>query len=146
MSAAIDQPPEFFAECNSSRWAEAWSARARDPEGRTNVSTPPPPPLRWRRLVKPAATAVVAVSAFSLVLAWGGGALRKKIRPGELPPARPSATGRTVVPVERVRGEETVTAVGSVHPKGRTEVASQLLATVLEVRVRPGDRVKLGDA
>jgi membrane fusion protein, multidrug efflux system len=40
---------------------------------------------------------------------------------------------------------DTATVVGSVQPKKRTEVASQLLATVLEVRVRPGDRVKSGD-
>lgn len=74
-----------------------------------------------------------------------GGALRERVRPGEVPTARPSAAGRTVVPVERVRGEETATAVGSVQPKRRTEVASQLLATVLDVRARPGDRVRPGD-
>jgi RND family efflux transporter MFP subunit len=104
------------------------------------------PPHRWRQLVKSAASAAAAVSAFGLFLAWMGGALREKVRPGELPPARPSAAGRTVVPVEQVRGEETATAVGSVRPKRRTEVASQLLATVLDVHVRPGDRVKPGDA
>jgi membrane fusion protein, multidrug efflux system len=104
-----------------------------------------PPPRRWQQLVKSAASAAVAVSAFGLFLAWMGGALREKVRPGEVPPARPSAAGRTVVLVESVRGEETATAVGSVQPKRRTEVASQLLATVLEVRVRPGDRVKPGD-
>src|SRR5262245_62373956 len=96
-----------------------------------------PPPRRWTQLVKSAASAVIAVSAFGLFLAWMGGALRGKVRPGELPPTRPSAAGRTVVPVERIRGEETATAVGSVRPKRRTEVASQILATVLDVRVRP---------
>jgi RND family efflux transporter MFP subunit len=47
--------------------------------------------------------------------------------------------------VEKVRGEDTVTAVGSVQPKKKTDIASQLLATVMDVRVRPGDRVKPGD-
>src|SRR5262245_60064339 len=104
-----------------------------------------PPPRRWRQLVQSVASAAVAVSAFGLFLAWMGGALREKVRPGEVTPARPSAAGRTVVPVERARGEETATAVGSVQPKRRTEVASQLLATILDVHVRPGDRVKPGD-
>jgi RND family efflux transporter MFP subunit len=104
-----------------------------------------PPPRRWRRLVRSAAFAAAAVAAFGLLLAWTGGALREKVRSGGVPPVRPSAAGRDVVPVERVRGEETASAVGSVRPKRRTEVASQLLATVLDVRVRPGDRVKPGD-
>jgi RND family efflux transporter MFP subunit len=40
---------------------------------------------------------------------------------------------------------ETVTAVGSVQPRRKTDVASQLLATVREIKPRPGDRVKAGD-
>ena len=50
--------------------------------------------------------------------------------------------GRTLVSVEKLRSDDAVTAVGSVQPKKRTEVASQLLAAVLDVKVRPGDRVK----
>src|SRR5947207_2901855 len=73
-----------------------------------------------------------------------GGAFRDQVRPGERPAGRPAAAGRTLATVERVRGEETATAVGSVRPKRRTEVASQLLATVHDVRVRPGDRVLAG--
>jgi RND family efflux transporter MFP subunit len=90
-------------------------------------------------------SAVAAVAVLSLFLAWMGGAFRDKVRPGELPVGRPSAAGRTLVSVEKVRGEDTAAAVGSVQPKKRTEVASQLLATVLDVRVRPGDRVNPGD-
>jgi multidrug efflux system membrane fusion protein len=91
-------------------------------------------------------SATAAVAALGLFLAWMGGAFRDTVRPGEVPAGRPSAAGRTLATVERVRGEETATAVGSVQPKKRTEVASQPLATVLDVRVGPGDRVKAGDA
>ena len=105
-----------------------------------------PPLRRWPQVIRSIASAVVAASAFGLFLAWMGGALAAKVRPGEVPPTRPPAAGRTVVQVERVRGAETATAVGSVQPKRRTEVASQLLATVVDVSVRPGDRVKPGDA
>jgi RND family efflux transporter MFP subunit len=74
-----------------------------------------------------------------------GGAFREKVRPGEVAADRPSAVGRTLEPVEKLRSEDTATAVGSVQPKKRAEIASQLLATVLDVRVRPGDRVKPGE-
>src|SRR5262249_31039101 len=82
--------------------------------------------------------------ALGLLLAWMGGTFRDRIRPGEVPAGRPSAAARTLVTVEQVRGEETATTVGSIQPKKRTEVASQLLATVLDVRVRPGDRTPAG--
>jgi len=91
------------------------------------------------------ASAAAAISAFGLFLAWMGGAFREKVRAGEVLPVRPSAAGRTIVMVERVRGEEMTLVVGSVQPKRHTEVASQLLATIIEVRVRPGDHVKPGD-
>ncbi len=38
---------------------------------------------------------------------------------------------------------EVIIAVGSVQPRRRTEVAGQLLASVLEVKVQPGDRVAM---
>jgi membrane fusion protein (multidrug efflux system) len=90
-------------------------------------------------------SAAGAVAALGLFLAWMGGAFRDKVRPGEVPVPRPSAAGRSLAPVEKVRGEETATAVGSVQPKKKTDISSQLLATVVEVTVRPGDRVTAGE-
>jgi membrane fusion protein, multidrug efflux system len=140
MSAAIEATPAPAPDYAGvkRRQRSTWA------RGDANMETHPLS-RPWRQRVKSAASTAVVVSAFGLFLAWMGGALHEKVRPGELPRVRPSAAGRTVVPVERVRGEETATAVGSVQPKRRTEVASQLLATVLAVRVRPGDRVKPGD-
>src|SRR5205807_322732 len=137
----LDPAPEFVDESNSSRGAEARSTRTPDPGVSASMGAHPPA-RRWRQVVKSIASVAVAVSAFGLLLAWMGGDFRDKVRPGEVPAGRPPAAGRTLDTVERVRGEETATAVGSVQPKKRTEVASQLLATVLDVRVRPGDRVK----
>jgi membrane fusion protein, multidrug efflux system len=85
-----------------------------------------------------------AVTAIGVTLAWTGGTFRDRVRPGEIPAGRPSAAARTLVTVERVRGEETVTTVGSIQPRKRTEMASHLLATVLDVRVQPGDRIPPG--
>jgi RND family efflux transporter MFP subunit len=106
---------------------------------------PEPQPHRWWRAVRSVVSAAVAVAALGLFLAWMGGAFQDKVRPGQVGADRPPAAGRTLVTVEKVRGEDTATAVGSVQPKKRTEVASQVLATILDVRVRPGDRVNPND-
>jgi RND family efflux transporter MFP subunit len=89
--------------------------------------------------------AALAVAGLGLVLAWLGGAFRDVVHPGEVPVERVGSTGRTLVPVERLRAEDTTVVIGSVQPKRKADVASQVLATVLDVRVRPGDRVKPGE-
>lgn len=96
-------------------------------------------------VMKTLITAVVALAALGLFLAWMGGAFREKVRPGSTPVERPSATGRPLVTAERTIGTESVTAVGSVQPRRKTDVASLLLATIREIKPRPGDRVKAGE-
>jgi RND family efflux transporter MFP subunit len=44
--------------------------------------------------------------------------------------------------VEKRRIDDVTMAVGSVHPRKRTEVSSQLLAQILDIKVRPGDTVR----
>jgi len=102
----------------------------------------PSQPRRTWRVVRAALSAVLAIAILGLFLAWMGGSFHEKVQPGEIAASKPSIAGRTLILVEKLRSEDTATAVGSVQPKKRTEVASQVLATVLEVRVRPGDRVK----
>lgn len=119
-------------------------AQHSDPGVGANAGTFAAPGRAWR-LVRSAKSPAAAVAALGLLLAWMGGNFSGKVCPGEIPAVRPTAVGRTLVTVERLRGAETADAVGSIQPKKRTEVASQLLATVLDVRVRPGDRVTAGD-
>lgn len=114
----------------------------------TTTQSPPPPPTktgRWWPAVRSLVSATVAVAALVLFLAWMGGAFREKVRPGEVAAPRAPAAGRTLVAAETVRAEDTAAAVGSVQPKKRTEVASQVLAVVVDVTVRPGDRVSPKD-
>jgi RND family efflux transporter MFP subunit len=89
--------------------------------------------------------AVLGVAGLVLFLAWMGGAFREKVQPGRVVVERTPAAGRTLVAVESETREDTASAVGSVQPRKRMEIASQVLATVLEVKVQPGDRVKPGD-
>jgi RND family efflux transporter MFP subunit len=85
---------------------------------------------------------MLAILGLVAFLAWMGGAFREKVRPGEVPVPREIAAGRVTVKVEKRRIEDTATAVGSVQPRRRTEVSAQLLARILDVKVRPGDIVK----
>jgi RND family efflux transporter MFP subunit len=107
--------------------------------------TRPGPLARAVRVVRTVVTAAVALAALALFLAWMGGAFHEKVPPGTVPVERPSAAGRTLVPAEQTVGPETVTAVGSVQPRRKTDVASRLLAAIREVKPRPGDRVKAGE-
>jgi len=90
-------------------------------------------------------TVTIALAGLVLFLAWMGGAFHEKVPPGVAQIERPTSAGRTLVPAERTIGMETVTAVGSVQPRRKMDLASQLLASVREIKARPGDRVKAGD-
>lgn len=95
--------------------------------------------------LKTLVTALVSLVGLGFLLAWMGGAFISKVPPGEHEVPREKVDGRALVKVERKKSPEVVIAVGSVQPRRRTEVAGQLLASVLEVKVQPGDRVKKGD-
>ena len=101
--------------------------------------------VRVVRVVKTVVTVTVALAALVLFLAWMGGAFHEKVPPGTVPIERPSASGRTLVLVEKTTGPEVVSVVGSVQPRQKTDVASQLLTSIREIKPRPGDRVKAGE-
>jgi RND family efflux transporter MFP subunit len=105
----------------------------------------PGPIARAFRVVRTVVTITVALAALVLFLAWMGGAFHEKVPPGSVAVERPSAAGRTLVAAEEAVGPEVVTAVGSVQPRQKTDVASQLLGAIRDIKPRPGDRVKAGD-
>lgn len=103
-----------------------------------------PPATRWWPRVRSVGSVVLALAALVAFLAWMGGAFREKVRPGEGPVPRTSASGRPTAVVEERRVADTAPVVGSVQPRQRTEVSAQLLARILDVKVRPGDPVTPG--
>jgi RND family efflux transporter MFP subunit len=103
-----------------------------------------PPGVRWWPLVRSVGSIALALAGLVVFLAWMGGAFRQKVHPGEVPVPRESASGHATATVEKRRIEDVATAVGSVQPRHRTEVSAQLLARILEVKVRPGDPIKPG--
>ena len=95
----------------------------------------------WWALTRSLGSIALALVALVAFLAWMGGAFREKVHPGEVPVPRDSAAGRATATVEKRRVEDAAAVVGSVQPRRRTEVSAQVLARILDVKVRPGDTV-----
>ena len=106
------------------------------------ATTTEPQTRQWWPVVRSVASGMLAIAGLVAFLAWMGGAFREKVHPGEVPVPRDSATGRATAMVEKRRVEDSATVVGSVQPRRRTEVSAQLLARILDVKVRPGDMVE----
>src|SRR6476619_3663413 len=100
----------------------------------TAVAAPVPATRRWWPIVWSVGSIVIALAALVLFLAWMGGALCDKVQPGLVAVPRESAAGRPTARVEKCRIDDVTTAVGSVQPRKRTEVSSQLLAQILDVQ------------
>lgn len=100
---------------------------------------------KWIGTLSKGGTAVAALAGLAVFLAWMGGAFHTKVQPGEVTIERPSAAGRTIAPVSQISAEETIEVVATVQPRRQADVASQILASVREVYVDPGARVKVGD-
>jgi membrane fusion protein (multidrug efflux system) len=105
----------------------------------------PGPVARVLGVVKNVVFVALSLALLGLFLAWMGGAFHAKVPPGVVSVERPKAAGRTLVTAERTGRVETITAVGSVQPRRKAEVASQLMASIREIKPRPGDRVKSGE-
>lgn len=104
-----------------------------------------PPQHKWWSVLKTILSSVLGLAILGAFLAWMGGAFHTKVQPGSITLERLSAKGRSTVVVEKQRSDDLLVAVGSVQPRRRTDVAGQLLARILEVKVRPGERVQTGD-
>ena len=76
---------------------------------------------------------------------WGAGAVLVLAVAGGLLLARQRGTPVQLVPVARTGIVQSVVATGRLNAPARMDIGAEVTATVLEVRVREGDRVKAGD-
>ena len=76
---------------------------------------------------------------------WGAGALLLLVVAGAVLLARQRGTPVQLVPVVRTGIVQSVVATGRLNAPARMDIGAEVTATVLEVRVREGDRVKAGD-
>lgn len=87
---------------------------------------------------------LVALALLVGAIAWMSGSFHSKVQPGAVAHEEQALEGRTLVPVELLTTTETVDAVGTVQPRRKTDVSSQILATIREIKVNSGDRVGVG--
>ncbi len=76
---------------------------------------------------------------------WGAAAVLVLAVAGGLLLARQRGTPVQLVPVTRTGIVQSVVATGRLNAPARMDIAAEVTATVLEVRVREGDRVRAGD-
>ncbi|MGA8785192.1 MAG: biotin/lipoyl-binding protein, partial [Polaromonas sp.] len=76
---------------------------------------------------------------------WGAGALLVLALAGAGGLASRRGTPVQLVPVARTGIVQSVVATGRLNAPARMDIGAEVTATVLEVRVREGDRVKAGD-
>jgi len=81
----------------------------------------------------------------ALMLTMSGVFNTGTIGPGKTPRPVRTLTPQKTVQAEKEMATELYEAVGTVRPMQETQVASQVQGRIVEVRFRPGDRVKTGD-
>jgi membrane fusion protein, multidrug efflux system len=99
---------------------------------------------RWRRKAWRFLSLLLGAALLAGAIGWMSGAFAKKTRPGVVAYERPTAAGRTLTPVEAVKTPESIEAVGTVQPRQKIDVSSQILASIRDVKVGAGDRVEIG--
>ncbi len=85
---------------------------------------------------------LVGVVILGLIIVWMSVGFHSRVPPGDIPYERPQVGQRQVLSVEPFRTTETINAVGTVRPRRKTEVASQILAMIRQIEVNPGDLVQ----
>ena len=90
--------------------------------------------------------APLGIVALALLFLYETGAFTSgRIRPGRTPPpAREPPAGR-IVTLQEHDVPLIHTTVGTLHSRDEIDVSSRILARIMDVRVRSGDRVKKGD-
>jgi membrane fusion protein (multidrug efflux system) len=97
----------------------------------------------WR-LLRRLLLALAALAALVLVIAWMSGWFHTKVPPGEAEGGKPDFAGRTWAYAEMLRTTENVDAVGTVEPRRKTVVSSQILATISRITVHASEPVAKG--
>jgi membrane fusion protein, multidrug efflux system len=79
--------------------------------------------------------------ALLLIILWMSYGFHSRVTPGQDDYERPKLGDRKVVAVRSLQTTETISAVGTVQPRRKSEISSRLLATIQEITVDPGDQV-----
>lgn len=87
---------------------------------------------------------VLGVVLLGLIILWMSYGFHSRVGPGRSEYEREKVGNRTVLEVRPLTTTETISAVGTVRPRRKAQVSSQVLATIQEITVNAGDRVDAG--
>ncbi len=88
---------------------------------------------------------VLGVALLAVVVAWISGVFQEKIAPQEVQPVARTLGDLETDIVHEVEKDYIEEAVGTLKAASRSVISSQILATILEIRVAAGDFVNEGD-
>ena len=87
---------------------------------------------------------ILGVGVLVVIILWMSYGFQSRVAPGEADYNRPTVGDRELVSVRPLQTTETISAVGTVQPRRKSEIASRLLTTIQEINVNPGDQVSAG--
>jgi membrane fusion protein, multidrug efflux system len=88
---------------------------------------------------------IVGLLALGIGVAYLSGMFRDKVVPGTVAPEHRTLEGQPTDIVHEIIETESAEVTGTLRATRRTQVSSKILASILEINVRAGDRVKVGD-
>lgn len=109
------------------------------------MNTRPKNPAYWLRLLVQAVVFVGLSAGVVLLMLWLAGKFEPKVPAATQPPEEISGPPGSVAVVRAVRIPRIETAVGTIRAVHETSVGSKLLARVVEVNVKAGQKVKAGE-
>lgn len=87
---------------------------------------------------------ILGVFLLIVIILWMSYGFHSRVPPGESDYERPRVGERQLATVRPLQTIETISAVGTVQPRRKSEIASRLLTTIQEIAVNPGDQVSAG--
>jgi membrane fusion protein, multidrug efflux system len=102
--------------------------------------------MKMTKTTKKVAVLFLSVGVLSLTLGYMTGAFHNKIKPGKTGLSQITlAPNQATDIVHKVIQTQQARVVGTVRAKNRSEISARIMARILEIKVRAGDRVKAGD-
>jgi len=100
--------------------------------------------MKVGKAIRSVLTTVVAAAALGAILFYMSGGFQKKIEPGKVKVEARSAKGLPTDQVHAIVEMQTTEVVGTLKAQRRTDVSAKIMATIADIAVKAGDRVKKG--
>jgi len=100
--------------------------------------------MKIGRVIRKTFSIVFSLAVLVVVLVWMSGGFRRKVQPHKVEAEHRRVDGLTTDTVHSVVELETAEAVGTLKAQRRTVVSAKIMATIDEITVSAGDKVRKG--